>query len=135
MAENDGGRDQNSQPAGSSGSFVSLDQARDIALGHARENLDLYGGRWSKRALTWSVSVAEEREDAYYVQLSYQPAQKFSGEPGTEAFTIRKTGEILSRNILSQPKSKGGIPGCGLVAALGIFLALATATGGLSALL
>ena len=40
MAENDGGRDQNSQPAGSSGSFVSLDQARDIALGHARENLD-----------------------------------------------------------------------------------------------
>ncbi|PKB73537.1 MAG: hypothetical protein BZY75_01395 [SAR202 cluster bacterium Io17-Chloro-G7] len=135
MAENDGGQDQNSQPAGSGGSFVSLDQARDIALGHARENPDLYGGRWSKRPLTWAVLVTEEREDAYYVRLSYQPAQKFSGEPGAEAFSIRKTGEILSRSILSQPKSKGGIPGCGLVAAFSLFLALAGAVGGLSGVL
>ncbi|PKB67698.1 MAG: hypothetical protein BZY81_04000 [SAR202 cluster bacterium Io17-Chloro-G4] len=62
--------------------FVSLEQARDIALAHARDNQGFYGGRWSKRPLTWLVLVTEEREDAYYIQLSYEPARKFSGEPG-----------------------------------------------------
>lgn len=132
MAEEDGGQDQGSQPAGGAGGFVSLDQARDITLGHARDNQGFYGGRWSKRPLTWLVLVAEEREDAYYICLSYQPAQKFSGEPGVEAFTISKTGDVQSRNILSQPQSKGGIPGCGLVASFSLFLAVAAVTAALS---
>ena len=135
MAEEDSGQNQNTQPAGSAGGFVSLDQARDIALGHARDNQDFYGGRWSKRPLSWLVLVTEEREDAYYVRLSYQPAQKFSREPGLEAFTISKTGEVQSRSILSQPESKRGIPGCGLVAAFSLFLAMAAATVALSAVL
>ena len=133
MAEEDNGKGQNSQPAGSGGGFVSLEQARDIALGHARDDQGFYGGLWSKRPLAWLVLVAEEREDAYYVRLSYQPAQKFSGEPGVEAFIISKTGEVRSRSILSEPKGKGSIPGCGLVAAFGLFLAVAAMTAAMSA--
>ncbi len=135
MAEENSEEVQNSQPVGGGGGFVSLEQARDIALGHARDNQGFYGGRWSKRPLTWLVLVTEEREDAYYIRLSYQPAQKFSGEPGVEAFTISKTGEIQSRSILSQPQGKGGFPGCGLVAAFGLFLAMAAVSAATSALL
>ena len=133
MAEENSGPDQNSQPAGSGGGFVSLEQARDIALSHARDNQSFYGGRWRKRPLTGLVLVAEERADAYYIRLSFQPAQKFSGEPGVEAFTISKTGEVQSRSILSSPKSKGGIPGCGLVAAFGLLLVMAAMMAAMSA--
>ena len=135
MAEENSGQTQDSQPPGSGGAFVSLEQAREVALGHARDNRDIYGRRWRKRPLAWLVLDAEERADAYYIRLSYQPAQKFSGEPGVEAFTVSKTGEVQSRSILSQPQGKGGIPGCGLVAAFGLFLAVAAAAGVLSAVL
>jgi len=130
LAEEDTGQDQRSQSAGSGGGgFVSLEQARDIALGHARDNQGFYGGRWSKRTLTWSVVVAEEREDAYYIRLSYQAAQRISGEPGVEAFTVSKTGEVQSRSILSPPQGRGWIPGCGLVGAFGLILVLAAVVG------
>ena len=112
-----------------------MEQARDIALSHARDDQGFYGGRWSKRPLAWSVLLAEEREDAYYVRLSYQPAQKFSGEPGVEAFIISKTGEVRSRSILSEPKGKGGIPGCGLVAAFGLFVVMAAVSVAMGAVL
>ena len=135
MAEGSRGQDQSPQPAGSGGGFVSLEQARDIALAHARDNQDFYGRRYRKKPLAQSVQVSEERADAYYVRLSYQPAQKFSGEPGVEAFTISKTGEVQSRSILSEPQGKGGIPGCGLVAAFGLFVVMAAAAGISSAVL
>ena len=112
-----------------------MEQARDIALSHARDDQGFYGSRWSKRPLAWSVLLAEEREDAYYVRLSYQPAQKFSGEPGVEAFIISKTGEVRSRSILSEPKGKGGIPGCGLVAAFGLFVVMAAVSVAMGAVL
>lgn len=115
--------------------FLSLEQARDIALDHARDNQGFYGGRWSKWPLIWHVLSTEEREDAYYIRLSYQPAQKFSGEPGVEVFTISKTGEIQSRSILSPPRGGGLIPGCGLVAAFGLFLTMAATTAFLGAVL
>ena len=135
MAEEDSVQDQSSQPAGSGGGFVSLDQAREVALGHARDNRDIYGRRYRRQELAWQVLSEDEREDAYYIRLSYQPAQRFQGEPGVEAFTINKTGAVHSRSILSQPKSKGVIPGCSLVAAFGLFLAMAAATAAMSAVL
>ena len=51
--------------------FVSLDQAQDIALGHARDNLDFHGRRYRRREMAWEVLSQEEREDAYHVRLSY----------------------------------------------------------------
>ncbi len=119
MAENESEQNQE-QPPGSGGGFVSLDDARDIALGHARDNQDFYGRRYRKRALAWEVLAQEEREDAYYIRLSYQPARGFRGDPGVEAFIIDKSGPIQSRRVLSDPQRKGGFPGCGLVAIAGV---------------
>jgi hypothetical protein len=35
--------------------YVSLDQARVLALQRARENSDCYGPRYAKRELVWDV--------------------------------------------------------------------------------
>ena len=117
-----------SQPTGSG--YVSLDQARSIALDHARENRDIYGRRYRRRDLVWEVVNQEEREDSYRVRLTYQPSRGFRGEAGVEEFTIEKTGPIRSRQIISEPVKKGGLLGCGLMslALVGPLVMLALAT-------
>jgi len=110
------------QPPGSDGGFISLEQAREVALGHSRDNRDIYGRRYRKQELAWRVLSEDEREDAYYVRLSYQPARRFRGESGVEEFTISRTGSVQSRRIVSQPARSGGFPGCGLVAMAGLLL-------------
>ena len=112
-----------------------MDQARDIALAHARENLDIYGRRYRRQELFWEVLSQEEREDAYHVRLSYQPARGFRGEPGVEEFTIDRTGPVRSRRIVSEPVGKGGLLGCGLVAIGGLVFAAAALVGGLASAL
>lgn len=106
-----------------------MEQARDIALGHARDNRDIYGRRYRRQELAWQVLSEDEREDAYYVRLSYQPAQGFRGKPGVEEFTISRTGSVQSRRIVSQPERSGGLPGCGLVAVGGLLGAVVVAVG------
>ncbi|MCH7605813.1 MAG: hypothetical protein IH962_01545 [Chloroflexi bacterium] len=108
------------QPTGSG--YVSLDQARAIALDHARENRDIYGRRYRRKDLVWEVVNLEEREDAYRVRLTYQPSRGFRGEAGVEEYTIEKTGPVRSRQIISEPVKRGGFLGCGLMS-----LALASA--------
>ena len=116
MAENE----STQQPGG--GGFISLDQARTIALDHARGDQEFYGRRYRKKVLAWQVLSQEEREDGYHVRFSYQPARKFRGEPGVEEFTIERTGPVQSRRIITEPVGKGGFLGCGLVAAGGLIL-------------
>ncbi len=54
------------------GGYISLDQASVAAINHARNNSDFYGGRYSRRQLTWEVlSVEDGGEDYYYVSLSW----------------------------------------------------------------
>ena len=125
MAQDETPQDQEQPDAQPSGSFVSLEQAREAALGHARDNRDIYGRRYRRKELTWQVLSEDEREDAYYVRLSYQPAQGFRGEPGVEEFTISRTGSVHSRRIVSQPERSGGLPGCGLVAIGALLLVVA----------
>ena len=114
-------------------SFVSLEQAQEIALENAKNNAAFYEGRWKTVLLAYAVVAAEERADAYYIRFSYEPAQKFVGQPGEEAYTISKTGDVLSRQILSEPlRHRVGIFGCSLVSLLGLILVIAA---GLSAAL
>ena len=42
--------------------YISLDQARVLALRHARDNRDFYGRRYAQRDLVWDVLEAEETE-------------------------------------------------------------------------
>ena len=50
--------------------YISMDQARVLALQHARDNRDIYG-RYADADLVWEVAATEETEDYYEVRLSY----------------------------------------------------------------
>ena len=75
--------------------YISLDQARVLALQHARDNREFYG-RYAGTELVWEVISADETEDYYEVRLSCRPAGSFRGA-GVEQFTIDKTGPIEFR--------------------------------------
>ena len=129
MAEDEDKKDKDTfkfDSAGEERGYISLDQARVLAIRHARDNRDLYGRRYRGRELVWEVVSADEGEDYYDIRLSYRPAGKFKGAAGVEQFTIEKTGEIALRQILSEPAAKG-LP-VGLVAA--VIVVTAGAVGG-----
>ena len=91
-------------PEGEALGYISLDQARVLALQHARDNREIYG-RYADQELVWEELSAEESEDYYRVRLSYRPARGFRGRPSVEQFTIDKTGPIELRQIVNQPRS------------------------------
>ena len=93
-------------PEGEAIGYISLDQARVLAIQHARDNTDFYGPRYADQQLAWEVLTAEESEDYYDVRLSYRPAGRFRGEPGIEQITIEKTGTVELRQLLRQPARK-----------------------------
>ena len=112
-------------------SDISLEQARQLALDHARENRDFFGRRYRRGELVWEIVDEEEDEDYYRILLSFRPAVRFKGSPGTEQFVIEKTGEIRLRQLLDEPVRQGVsnffIPAVGvalIVAALGTALAV-----------
>ena len=84
--------------------YISLDQARVLAMEHARDNQEFYGRRYANRELVWEVVSQEESEDYYDIRLSYRPIEGFRGKSGHERFTIDKTGPIRLRQILIQPQ-------------------------------
>ena len=109
MAQEEGKKEEEKlefTPEGEAIGYLSLDQARVLALRHARDNTEFYGRRYARRDLAWDVVNEEEREDYYYIRLSYRPARGFEGEPGVELFTIDKAGPIELRQIVSEPQSK-----------------------------
>jgi len=112
-------------------SDISLEQARQLAKDHAQENRAFYGRRYRRRELVWEIVDEEEDEDYYRIQLSFRPAARFKGTPGTEQFVIERTGEIRLRQLLDEPVRQGIspllIPGVGvalIVVALGTALAV-----------
>ena len=86
--------------------YISLDQARVLALRTARENTDFYGPTYSGREMILEGVSAEEGEDYYRVQVSYRPVEGFTGTPGVELFTIDKIGSIESRQLISAPRPR-----------------------------
>ncbi len=94
--------------------YISLEQARVLAMQHARDNRDFYGPAYSRINLVWEVIGQEEGEDYYDIRLSFRPAGRFRGEQGVEQFIIEKTGSIEIRQILDEPtglgQSRRGMP-------------------------
>ena len=74
--------------------YISLDQARVLALRTARDEPDFYGPVYSQRNLIREVLESQEGEDYYQIRLSYRPADRFNGTAGAELFTIDKLGGI-----------------------------------------
>ena len=89
--------------AGEATEYISLDQARVLAIRHASENTDFYPRRYRDRDLVWEVASAEADEDYYHIRLTFRPARRFRGEPGVELITIDKVGEIELRQLLNEP--------------------------------
>ncbi|MCH8226099.1 MAG: hypothetical protein IIC97_09545, partial [Chloroflexi bacterium] len=125
--------------AGQALEYISLDQARVLAIEHARDNPRFYGRRYARRDLVREVISQEESEDYYDIRLSYRPARDFRGEPGIEQFTIDKSGPIRLRQILSEPvepRRRLGLPlalaGLAVVAAavVGVLFASGVIGGG-----
>ena len=97
MAQNGGDKEDKFDAFTSEGEslgYISLEQARVLAMQHARDNRDFYGPAYSRTNLVWEVTSEEEGEDYYDIRLSFRPAGRFRGEPGVEQFIIGKTGNI-----------------------------------------
>ena len=52
--------------AGEAAGYISLDQARALALQHAQDNREFYG-RFANREITWWELSADESEDYYVI--------------------------------------------------------------------
>ena len=113
--------------------YISLDQARVLAMRTARETPGAYGRRFRNVPMAFEVVEAEETEDHYVVTLSFRPEGAFTGTPGREQLFIEKEGGLAVRQVLSLPGRIGWrrIP-VGLVA-IGLVVVVAGAVGGVFA--
>ena len=104
MAEEEEKKDDfNFIPEGEVFNYISVDQARILAIQHAQENTGFYGPELASSRLVWEVISQEETDDYYDIRLSFRPRRRFRGRPGTEQLTIDKTGVVLLRQVLTEP--------------------------------
>ena len=109
MAEDQGNKEEDKfefTAEGEALAWIGLEQARVVALRHARDNPDFYPHQYRNLPLAQEVIASEEGEDYYYVRLSFRPSGRFRGESGVELFTIDKSGSIELRQILSEPRPR-----------------------------
>ena len=116
-------------PEGGTSAFISLDQARDLALQHARDNRAFYGGSFAELDLVWEVIGQDESDDNYEIRLTFRPAGEFRGRLGLERFTFDKTGELRLRSLVRRPRNPTSL--LPSLAAAGLFaVAVAGAVSG-----
>ena len=106
--------------------YISLDQARVLAMRNAGE---AHGGYGRRRDVSMAFEVVEDSEtgDHYVVTLSFRPQGRFTGAPGHQQFFIEKEGAIAVRQVLSLATS-GGIRRFPVVpAAMGLLVVVVAA--------
>jgi len=82
MVEEEGKKEEEKlefTPEGETLGYISLDQARVLAIRHARQNTDFYGPDYADVTMVLEVVSQEETEDYYDIQLSFRPAGRFRG--------------------------------------------------------
>lgn len=125
-----GKQEDSADSTGAPPKSISLDQARDLAFQHARDNGESHGRNGDQEA-PWDLVSADETGDHYQVRLSYRPPGSFLTS-GVEQFTIGKTGSIASRQTIRQPRLTNGFIAASIAVVL---LAVAGAVfGGLFAI-
>ena len=126
-------------PAGQALGYISLNQARVLAMRTATETPGAYGTTYADVPMTFQVVEAEETEDHYVITITYRPQGVFAGRPGREQFFIEKEGSIAHRQVLALPRRRRRVPfgpiaiGSAItvaVAALALGIALAGGTLG-----
>ena len=88
--------------------YISLDQARVLAMRTAREAPGAYGRRFQDVPMAFEVADEDETEDHYVLTLSFRPEGAFTGAQGQEQFFIEKEGNVAVRQVLSLPAAVGG---------------------------
>ena len=113
--------------------YISLEQARVLAIQHARDNREIYGSRYAATELVWEVISFKAGEDYYEILLSYRPAGRFRGVPGVEKLTIDKIGSIELRMVLDEPSEQAEparkMPPPSLLAAAGLLVVVGIVLG------
>ena len=120
-------------PEGEALGYISLDQARVLAMRTARESPGAYGRRFSKVPMAFEVAEEEDTEDHYVITLDFRPEGAFTGTPGREQFFIEKEGNLAVRQVLSLPGSAGWRRYRLALVAIGLVVVLAAAVGGVLA--
>ena len=87
-------------------SYISLDQARLLAMQTARYDRAYYSGSFEGTSMVFDVVEEEETEDHYVVSLSFRPAGDFRGRPGLEQFFVKKEGGVAHRQVRSLPRNR-----------------------------
>jgi hypothetical protein len=93
--------------AGEALAYISLEQARVVAMRTARDEPGDYGQGLSGVRMVYQPVEQEEGEDYYVVTMSFRPEGDFVGSPGQEQFFIEKEGAVAYRQVLSLPRSTG----------------------------
>ena len=135
MAQEEGKKEDEFRltPEGEAEDWITLEQARVLAIEHARDNTGFYGPRYRGINLVWEVAGQEEGEDYYDIRLLFRPSGRYRGEPGSEQFIMEKTGAIRVRQILDEPselsRPAGRSPRLLIFTALGVVIVAAIAIG------
>ena len=82
MVEDEGKKEEDKfefTPEGESLGYISLDQARVLAMRTAREAPGAYGRRFRNVLMAFEVVEDEDTEDHYVITLSFRPQGQFSG--------------------------------------------------------
>ena len=87
--------------------YISIAQARLLAMQTARETPGDYGRGFTGTLMAFEVVESSEDEDYYIVTLGIRPQGAFSGKPGQEQFFISKEGIVSHRQVLDVPSGVG----------------------------
>ena len=90
--------------AGEAIEYISLDQARLVAVQAARETPGNYGQTYEGVRMVFDLVEQEETEDYYVITLSFRPEGIFRGVPGREQFFIEKEGTVADRQVVIPPE-------------------------------
>ena len=134
MAEDKGKEDEKFDFTPEGEGYISLDEARVLAMRTASATPGDYGRDFRRTTMVFEVVESTETEDHYTVVLSVRPQGNFDGTPGQEQFVIGKEGTVAVRQVLSSiiRKDRGlpilpvgiGLLVVGVIAVIGVVFAL-----------
>ena len=87
--------------------YISLEQARLLAMQTDREAPGDYGRRFRGIRMVFQPVQEEDGEDYYVVTLSFRPEGDFAGNPGKEQFFIEKEGRAPTGRCSVTQEQKG----------------------------
>ena len=100
--------------AGAAIDYISMAQARVLAMRAARDEPGNYGAGFEDIQMVFEVAGSEKdsEEDGglFHIRLSYRPEGNFQGQSGIEEFILTDVGEMEIRQVLSWPVGESVTP-------------------------